>query len=320
MEVQPATSNMFDAIYEVLLESFGPGKLQKADWKRLLDYEFGAASDVGALGPRRARASRNAGSAAAVQLDASPPEAEPQRGWVLIDRGSVVGFLGAIYSRRGAERFCNLSAWGVKKSHRKAGLELLVPVLELEDHTITNLSPSAFTVEVFRRMGFVTLEDRLVIIPPVLPQLAPPGYELLTERSDIERVLSSDDLRIYRDHASYACTHLVFAGARDYSYVVASNTRFRRYPATFVYYRSNPELFGRLAGPMQRAFLRLHRTPFTIVDARLTKGAPLRACPTRTLMQPRLYRPAPGARKPGGVDTLYSELVVLNPERWTFNY
>lgn len=318
MEVRPATLSMFEDIHEVLLDSFGPGKIQKADWRRLLDYDFEAMPGADL---RRVRTPKvGTAASAAVQLVATPPEPERSPGWVLIDGGSVVGFLGAIHSRRGNERFCNLTAWGVKKSHRTASLELLVPVLGIKDSTVTNLSPSPFTVGVFRRMGFVPLEDSTVIIPPVLPQLAPKGYELLTDRRSIESVLSSDDLRIYRDHASYACTHLVFAGARDYSYVVASKTRFRRYPATFIYYRSNPELFGALAGPMQRAFLRMHRTPISIVDSRLTKGAALRGCFKRTLMQPRLYRPAPGAPKREDIDTLYSELLLLNPQHWTFNY
>jgi hypothetical protein len=288
MHVEAAMPDKFDAIHEVLVESFGAGHA-KEDWRRNIDYDF--------------------------------EEGRGDRGWVLVDQTKIVGFLGGIYSRRGDDAFCNLTAWAVKKSHRAASLELLLPMLELRDHTLLNLSPSPFTLAVFRRMGFADLEDRLTLIPPIGPWYAPAGYELLRDHDSIRTVLKGDDLRIFEHHADYACTHLVFAGPHDYSYVVASKTRLRRFPTSYIYYRSNPELFRSLLNPMQRALARLHRTAFSVIDARLTADAPLRACPTYRLAQPRLYRPA--ARSSllrTAIDALYTELVVLDPRRWTFNY
>lgn len=290
MDVRPATIEMFDAIHEVLVDAFG-GDIAKDEWRRLVDYHFAH--------------------------DGEPND----RGWVLLDKAEVVGFLGGIYSRRGDDPFCNLTAWSVKKRYRKSSLELLLPLLDLRDHTLLNLSPDPFTLAVFRRMGFVDLEDRIVLVPPVLPQLAPDGYEEVTDPARIARILDADDLRIFEDHLGFACTHLVFAGRDRYSYVVAAKTRFRQFPTTYIHYRSDPELFRDLAGPMQRAFLRLHGTLFSVVDARLTADAPLRGCPTWRLAQPRLYRPAAGSsRPPSAIDALYTELVMLDPRRWTFNF
>jgi hypothetical protein len=288
MQVEAATPDRFDAIHEVLVESFGAG-LAKEDWRRIVDYDF--------------------------------DDGTRDRGWVLVDKAKIVGFLGGIYSRRGDDAFCNLTAWAVKKSHRSASLELLLPMLELRDHTLLNLSPSPFTLAVFRRMGFADLEDRLTVIPPIVPTYAPSGYELLRDRDSMRQVLSGDDLRIFEHHAGYACTHLVFAGPRDYSYVVASKTRLRRFSTSYIYYRSNPELFRSLLNPMQRALARLHRTAFSVIDARLTEDAPLRGCPTYRLAQQRLYRPAArSSRLRTAIDAMYTELVVLDPRRWTFNY
>lgn len=288
MNVRPATLDMFDAIHDVLVEAFGQG-IAKSDWRRLVDYDFARARD--------------------------------ERGWALFDGDEVVGFLGAIYSLRGDDRFCNLTAWAVKKRHRAASLELLLPMLELRDHTLLNLSPDPFTLSVFRRMGFRDLDDRIVLVPPVLPQRAPDGFAEVTDPARIAELLTPEDRRIFEDHRNYACTHLLFAGADRYSYVVGAKTRFRSFPTTYIYYRSDPELFRALAGPMQRAFRRLHGTFFSVVDARLTADAPLRGCPTWRLAQPRLYRPAATSRRPASaIDALYTELVMLEPSRWTFNY
>ena len=281
---------MFGAIANVLAE-FGPG-FSDHDWKGLFDYEFGGA------GQRK------------------------DRGWALFDGESVVGFLGAIFSRRGDESFCNVTSWVVKKSHRsRAGLQLLLPVLALKDHTILNLSPTPFTLAVFRRMGFRDLEDHLVVIPPVYPQRGTRGYRLIRSHAEIDARLEGEDRQVFRDHRRYPCTHLLFAGPNDYSYVVAGKTRLRRLPTSFIYYRSNAALFRRLAGPMQRALLASHRTLFSVIDARLCADAPLRGCPSYRLHQPRLYRPAlTSSRRREDIDTLYSELVLLDPRRWTFNY
>lgn len=289
LQVRPATAEMFCDVRDVLME-FGSG-LGEADWRRLFDYDF-AGSD------------------------------RKDRGWVLCDGDAIIGFLGAIFSRRGDESFCNVTSWVVKKSHRSSGgLQLLLPMLALEDHTILNLSPTPFTRAVFQRAGFRNLEDRLVMIPPVYPQLPARGYRLVKDDATIERVLSAEDLRVFNDHRPYACTHLVFAGSHDYSYVVAGKTKLRRFPTSYVYYRSNASLFRRLAGAMQLALLGAHRTLFSVVDARLCADAPLRGCASYALHQPRLYRPAThSSRRREDIDTLYSEFVLLDPRRWTFNY
>jgi hypothetical protein len=288
-QVRTATADMFSDVRDVLME-FGSG-LGEADWRRLFDYDFDG-------GDRK------------------------DRGWVLCDGDAIVGFLGAIFSRRGGEAFCNVTSWVVKKSHRSSGgLQLLLPMMALKDHTILNLSPTPFTRAVFQRMGFRDLERRLLMIPPLVPQIPARGYRLVKDHATIARLLTGEDRQVFDDHRRYSCTHLLFAGSHDYSYVVAGKTKLRRFPTSFVYYRSNAALFRRLAGAMQLALLGCHRTLFSVVDARLCADAPLRGCRTYTLHQPRLYRPATtSTRRREDIDTLYSELVLLDPQRWTFNY
>ncbi len=287
MRVERATPDMFEGIYAVLQE-FGSSRLRKQDWRRLLEYRF---SD------------------------------ESYRGWVSFQGSEIVGFLGAIFSSRGGERFCNLTSWVVKKSHRNANLELLAPLLEMDDHTLTNLSPTPFTVKIFERLGFVPLEDRLLILPPVVPQTTEKPLRAITRSTDIVRVLDVDDARIYFDHLPYTCRHIAAEVPDGYCYVLASKTRFRRWPVTFIHYISNRELFCRLLNPIQRALMRANLTPFTVIDARLLAGQNITGTISRRMAQPRMYRPRRGSGvPPEAIDTLYSEFIVLDPTRWTFNY
>jgi hypothetical protein len=72
LQVRPATMDMFGDIRDVLTE-FGPG-FDEANWRRLFDYDF----DV---------------------------DDRKSRGWVLCDGDVIIGFLGAIFSRRSGEPF-----------------------------------------------------------------------------------------------------------------------------------------------------------------------------------------------------------------------
>lgn len=281
-----ATPDMFDAVHEVLRE-FG-GALTKKDWRRLFDYRF---SSVG------------------------------YRGWVAIDGGEITGYLGAIFSERLGARFCSLTSWIVKKARRTGDLSLLAPVFDLVDHTLLNFSPSKFTLALFKRFGFSVLDDELVLLPPVLPQWAPYGSHVVSDPRTIQLLLDPQDMRIFRDHAPYPLTHLVLTIGSDYCYIVASRTKFRRYPSSFIHYVSNPALFCRATNPVLRTLARQHGTLLTTIDGRLLEGNRLRGAHRYVLDQPRLYRPALGAPvRREAIDSLYSEFVVLNPNRWTFNF
>ena len=286
MEIRRATPDMFEAIHDVLKEFGSP--LTRDDWKRLVDYPFNA---------------------------------QDYCGWVSIDRGEIVGFLGAIFSQRGGSRFCGLTSWITKKTHRKANLHILMPMLELSDHTLLNYSASPFTAELFKkRLGFEVLDEQLVMIPAVTPSLTPSGWRRVKAATDIEEVLTEEQLQLWRDHLSYGVNHLVLSGPEGTCYAIASKTLFRnRVPCTYVHYVSNPALFASTINLVQRELFLENGTLFTAVDARLLQSEKIRGALKWRLAQPRLYRPA--TPKPAGViDSLYTELVLLNPSRWSFNH
>ncbi len=286
MEIRRATPEMFEGIHGVLRE-FG-GSLTRDDWRRLVDYRF---SD------------------------------QSYRGWVSVENDQIVGFLGGIFSRRGDARFCSLTSWITKREYRKANLQILVPMLKLEDHTLLNYSASPFTAKLFReRLGFQVLDEHLVVIPAVTPRLSPRGWKQLKRPHELESVLVGEERRIWRDHLPYPARHVVLAGPRGrHLYVVATATRLKRMKVSHLHYISDPDLFVELVNHVQRALLFGMHTVVTTVDSRLLAGRRIRGALGWKLAQPRLFRPG-NPRPTGTIDSLYTELVLLNPARWTFNH
>ena len=285
MEIRRATPEMFEGIHGVLRE-FG-GALTRDDWQRLVDYRF---SD------------------------------QDYRGWVSVVGDEIVGFLGAIFSKRGGARFCSLTSWITKRSHRKANLHILEPVLKLSDHTLLNYSASPFTSTLFQqRLGFQVLDQHLILLPAITPHRTSKGWERVRRPHEIERVLDEEERHTWRDHLPYPATHIVLTGPKGHLYVVASRTRLRRMPVSYLHHVSDPALFADAVNVVQRALLREHHTVVTAVDSRLLADQRLRGSIRWKLAQPRLYRPGtPAPAKPP--DSLYTELVLLNPARWTFNH
>jgi hypothetical protein len=289
MEVRPATPGQFEEIYPLLLDFANP-RLSRDDWRRML-------------------------------FDLPWPVDEEARGFVLRDGGAVVGFLGTIFSRRelngATHRFCNLSSWIVKETHRAASLQLVFPVLALKSHTIVNLSPSAAAYEIFARLGFQPLESAQVL----LPSFARPG-ELLRARGDSvitrpEVLLAELDApgRTIAEHmaGTLAGQALLKCGARR-CHVVATRSPWKgRWQLAQVQYASDWELFWEHLASVSGAFGRTLGTVGLRVESRHLRGRRPRLSVERPLPRPNLYRPASPDITPQMIDGLYSEAVGL---RW----
>ncbi len=288
MEVKPARPDQFDEIYPLLLDFANP-RMTREDWRRM--------------------------------LFAPPwPVEEATRGFVLRDGGAVVGFLGTIFSRREVRgeprRFCNLSSWIVKETHRSASLHLVFPVLALKGHTIVNLSPSATAYEVFARLGFRPLETGQVLLPPFArpAELLRRGASLTTRLEEILAELAEPERRIAADMAgTLAGQALVRSGGRR-CHVVATRSLWKgRWRLAHVQYASDWELFWEHLGLMSGAFRRLLGTVGLRVDARHLRGRRPALSAARALPRPNLYRPASPEITPEMVDGLYTEAVL---QRW----
>ena len=289
MEVLPATPGQFEAIYPLLLEFANP-RMSRDDWCRML-------------------------------FDLPWPVDEEERGFVLRDGGAVVGFLGTIFSRRerngATHRFCNLSSWIVKETHRAASFQLVLPVLALKSHTIVNLSPSPAAYEIFARLGFQPLETAQVLLPP----FARPGELLRTRGSSVTTRLEElraeldEPGRTVAEHMSgtLAAQALVRSGARR-CHVVATRSPWKGgWKLAHVQYASDWELFWDHQALVSGAFARTLGTFGLRVEARHLRGRRPAFSVARPLPRPNLFRPASSDVTPRMIDGLYTEAVGL---RW----
>src|SRR5262245_50374537 len=129
--VEKATPAMFDDIYPLLLELDKTHSIEK--WRTIFDYQW--------------------------------ESGEGYVGYTLVDGRKVVGFNGALFSRRiigGREvKFCNLTSWIVKEQYRTESLRLVFPILNLKGYTFTNLTMNDRAWDVAKRLGFKNLDANI---------------------------------------------------------------------------------------------------------------------------------------------------------------
>jgi hypothetical protein len=284
--VEKVTPAMFDDVYPLLSELNSARSREK--WREIFDYQW--ESDEGYVG------------------------------YALIDDRKVVGFNGAIFSRRiidGREtRFCNLTSWIVKEQYRTESLRLVFPFLNLKGYTITNLTMNERAWEVTRRLRYKNLDTNVRIIF-LVPGLSAARKEeapvIVSDQSRIAEILDPVNLKIFRDHLHYNCGHLVIQDNDGYSYIIYTKKSYRKYNCDFSYahihYISDRGAFLRRLNKIKSYFLKSRKYFFLAVDERLIGNATIPYSTVYRLKIPRMYKSDVLSREQ--IDSLYSELVVL---------
>jgi hypothetical protein len=284
--VEKVTPAMFDDVFPLLLELDSTYSREK--WREIFDYNW--ESDEGYVG------------------------------YALVDDRKVVGFNGALFSRRiidGREaRFCNLTSWIVKEQYRTESMRLVFPFLRLKGYTITNLTMNERAWEVTRRLGFKNLDTTVRIIFPI-PGISATKKEdapvIVSDQSKIAAILDPVNLKIFMDHSHYNCGHLVIQDKYGYSYIIYTRKRYRKYNFDFSYaqihYISDRSAFLRSLNKIKSYFLKSRKYFFLAVDERLIGNATIPYSKVYQLKVPRMYKSEVLSCEQ--VDNLYSELVVL---------
>ena len=283
--VTPAVRTDFAQILPLLRE-FPNQRLSSDDWHRLL-------------------------------FDPPWPVPEDRVGYVLRDGDEVVGFLGTILSTRTirgrAERFCNLSSWIVRESHRSASLQLVFPVLSIRDHTIVNLTASPTAHEVFRSLGFSVLERALVLVPMFagLGRLGrSAGVRLLADPARIAAALMGADRERAEHVARTHAAQVLLTRGPDSCHAVATASAWRgHWRLAHVQYASDWSRLWAWLPLVNRGFLASLSALGLRVDGRFAADLPASAR-RRELEFPTLYRPAHAGITPADVDGLYTELLL----------
>jgi hypothetical protein len=244
-------------------------------------------------------------------------EHQPNHGFLLEDRGVVVGAHLALYATRlvdgQREAFCNLAAWCVLPAHRHQGLRLLRALLAQPGYNFTDFSPSGNVVELNRRLRFEALDTTTALVPNLpLPRISGRGAIRLTSDPDeVRDRLEGRERTLYEDHVGAgAAHHLVLVRGRETCYVVFRRDRRKHLPLfASLLYVGNPALFEAGQRLVYRHLLLRHRIPFTLVELRVARSRPRLAVMLRS-PRPKMYRsPTLAADQ---IDYLYSELACVS--------
>jgi hypothetical protein len=288
VEVRPATPADFDAVYPLLLE-FNNSRMSRDDWRRML-------------------------------FDLPWPVEEDHRGYMLAERGEIVGFFGTVFSRRWVagswRRFCATSSWIVREAYRGASLQLVKPILALKSHTIVNLTPSAAAYQIFTRLGLQQLETAQVLVPRFLNPgaILGAGGAVTTDLTEMRGQLDEPGRRILEDMAGTLAAQIVVRRDGRTCHVVATRSPWKgRFTLAYVQYASDWDLFRRALDAVSAAFSGLLGTAGLRVDARRIHGARPRLSTLRPYEPPSLFRPESPEITADAIDGLYTELVG---QRW----
>jgi hypothetical protein len=245
-------------------------------------------------------------------VDVPWPVERPNAGFMLLADGAVVGAHLAFYSERTIdgrrERFCNLGAWCVLPEHRFHALRLLKTLLAQDRYHFTDLSPSGSVVGLNERLGFRFLDTTTTVVPN-LPW--PVRGRISSDPKLLERTLTGDQLRVYRDHAGAdAARHLLLTRGDDWCYVVFRKDRRKGLPLfASILHVSNPALFRAMARPLARHLLLRHGAAATLVERAVVDFKPRLSV---TVESPRRKMFRSPSLEPAQIDYLYSELVCLS--------
>ncbi len=277
-------SSTFDEIYP-LLDSFD-SKLSQDVWKTLFDYQWDRPSQY--------------------------------CGYGLFDDDTPVGYLGMLFSQRKIEQqkhdFCNLTSWVVRPDYRSHSLSMMMPVMRLKDHTITDLSATDTVIKLSERLGFQQLDTTVCVLLPSPINLGRDDVRQHTFYRDAEIAgleLDSADSAIFEDHRPYKNCHqlVIQAEGSNYCHVLYTINSDPVLPYCHIQSISNISLFERCQSAIRTSISRDAGIPLIIVDSRLIKSMNLSFSVEVPLGAPRIYRSQ--TLLPSQVDNLYSEYILL---------
>jgi hypothetical protein len=290
IKIQKATLDHFDAVYP-LIENLNDLHNTKEDWYNIFIDNFHSR--------------------------------ESYVGYVLLDNETVVGFLGLIFSKRKFHNheinFCNIGNWIVSKEYRNKSINLLFPVLKLEDYVLTNFTASPTVCKIFKTLKFKELGNDFYIIPPI-PSL---GSFLFFKKEvniiyadQVKKHLSKDELRIFNDHSNpdFNCKHILFKDEGGTCYIIAKTAYRNRLPFLHIHYISHANNFSRHIGWFKMLAPFKFNVVSIIIDKRFLSGEKLRHIVPYKLQSPRFYKSniKNYSLDLNVIDHLYSEFVVLH--------
>jgi hypothetical protein len=140
---------------------------------------------------------------------------EEHVGYMLLDKNTVVGFIGCIFSKREINGkqfpFCGLSSWIVKPAYRSESLVLFSEVLALKKHTITSFTSVPEAIKILKKLKFKELDNCFYWIPARINRyLSGVKLRFFADMMHIQQKLDPGNLNIFYDHKNFNAHHLLF--------------------------------------------------------------------------------------------------------------
>jgi len=235
-------------------------------------------------------------------------------GYMLLDDDNVVGFFGLLFSNLKINgqyhNMCNFGNWIVKQDYRANAISMLLPLLRLNDYTITNISASSSVHQIFKKLGFKEIDRTWRILFPLFSPIDLTFSKCsFYEDEDIKDRINGEILSIYRDHITLPkCFHLLVTHHEQTCYILITKTIRKHIPFARIHYISNPDIFIKFCGKIIIRICGRTGTVAGIIDERLLKK--------RIIPLSLTWHPMPILYKSQTLDedkigTIYSEEVVL---------
>lgn len=236
-------------------------------------------------------------------------------GYGLFDGETAVGFLGMIFSQRRisnqTHNVCNLTTWVVRPDYRSHSFSLMMPIMRLKDHTITDLSATNDVARISERLGFKPLETSVSILLPYSKPDAELEGRLYSNDEIASLSLSATTRHVFADHRSYdSCHQLLLRTQRGDCHVLYTVNIDPRLSCCHIQSISNLDLFERHQAKIRQRIVQDTGIPLIAVDSRLVDSVDVPSSFRLPLGVPRLYLSQ--QLQPEQIDNAYSELILLD--------
>ena len=236
-------------------------------------------------------------------------------GYVLVDEGKIVGFLGYLFSRREIAKktypFCNLTSWNVLPAFRKYSMQLILPILKDQNYVITTFTARESTHLVLNKLGFEVMEDHVRIIPFFPNVLFGNGNcRIIYDLVEIESKLSGKDLKLFQDHKDLNCLHVVVTLGDRYCYLIIKRAVRKKIPFGFIHYISNFRIFPDILLRINASICFKMGVVGLMIYEKTLNGIKIFPSFKVKLPRPALFKSK--TLKKEEVDSLYSEYFLLS--------
>lgn len=243
---------------------------------------------------------------------------EKYHGFVVFDQKKAIGFMGLIFSERlingCIKKIGNMCTWIVNEKYRGQGIGRsllleLVQLVNLNDYTLTNLTPAPRTVPMLIECGYKELETHCKIILPV-PTLDSfiNNCSVDFDREFLYAHLNDKEKKIYRDHVQLKCEYVLIRSENEYCYLIITRGRRRNIVLAQVHFISNLNVFLKCIRKIALLVCLRLKVFGLIVDERFLFGNRVKytiTCGTRK------YYLSKSLNKNNITDNLYTELLIL---------